>query len=263
MNGKHVTTKWEYPHGYWPKVNPKLTADRIKIFSEVFPQMKKSDMDGWKATFNFDFTKVGVVVATRNTLRDLILTNRLLQSLRDSDFPHTYKLQMMIGYQNWNIRADGIDIMLKQDVDLVLSTDNDMVVPRLWWNQMLDIFRAEPTIGEVCPRVSTRNYSTSKYESYIWRSDGSQVPTEEAGYIFSGQLNDGFALMRADYLLQTGMRQPGRVEPGEWKGAWANRVVVRHDKVKPPVMLIEARAEDSQDIAGEINADFESAGPQK
>src|SRR2546428_760624 len=149
----------------------------------------------------------GVVIPSRNNLRDIVLVERFMQALNESDFPRQYPLQLLVGWDTWDVRADGVDAMVKQNPEFILCADNDMIVPKVWWKEVLSIFQSNPKISAVGPMLDGLCYNY--YQDYKMRHwDGQYTEVEDKSCY---NLADGFIVFRTKYLLESGVREPGGV----------------------------------------------------
>jgi len=73
---------------------------------------------------------------------------RFLESLKDSDFPKQFPLYSMIGW-GWGSRERGVRDMMKLNPTYILCSDNDVIVPPLWWSYFKKIFENDTTVGAI------------------------------------------------------------------------------------------------------------------
>jgi hypothetical protein len=138
-----------------------------------------------------DKIECAVVIPNRNRVYDNILTLRFLDSLKDSDFPKSYCLYQMIGW-NHNSRERGVRDMLKLEPEYVLVSDNDIIVPKVWWVYFKKIFSERPDVGAVGAMLRGKGFIPQP-----------AVPVGDCVYCPNGVL-DGFICYRVSSLVQDG-----------------------------------------------------------
>jgi GT2 family glycosyltransferase len=188
--------------------------------------------------------------------------------LNDSDFPKQYLLVSPVG-ASYHSRQQAKDLIVRHsEIKYILCLDNDVVVPKTWWEDFKRVFDSNPKVGAIVsshpghgPPLSPRfltstGITTLSGQEKIWEAGWDPVIRSYTSYVKDGQpvvedilydqkrhgnsecFWDGMVILRREFY-QLIRPEIGREDyfgleimpaGSDWKVMVASGVDIQHDK---------------------------------